>query len=159
VTREDLEKTFKMVEGWKAHPLFKVEVLEVKPYDFPVSEILEIMEIMKKLQGRRREDTKLGDLPPDILPGDYWKILDADGTPKKSTAASNLTRTCWHVAVPLGEGEDAYSLGNLINHTVREHEDGTISVLPGDGSSNSILISRGKKSWHGYVRHGVLEEC
>jgi hypothetical protein len=42
---------------------------------------------------------------------------------------------------------------------VREHEDGTISVLPGDGSSNSILVSRRDKSWHGYIRHGVFEEC
>lgn len=110
--------------------------------------------------GRRRPDTIEGDLPENIQPGDYWKILAADGTPKQSTAASNLTKTCWHVAVPLGVGDEAYSLGNLVQHTVREHEDGTISVLPGDGSSNSILVRRRKnESWHGYIRRGVFEAC
>ena len=116
---------------------------------------------MKKpsVVGRRHPDTKEGDLPADLQPGDYWKILDADGTPKTSTAPSNLTGTCWHVAVPLGVGAEAYSLGNLIQHTVREHEDGTISVLPGDGSSNSILVRRRNESWHGYIRRGVFEPC
>ncbi len=114
---------------------------------------------MTKLQGRRRPDTPKSNLPDDVQPGDYWKILNADGTEKRSTTPSNLTGTCWHIAVPLGRGEDSYALGNLINHTVREHEDGTISVLPGDGSSNSILVRRGERSWHGYVRNGVLEEC
>jgi hypothetical protein len=115
----------------------------------------------KTMQGRRREDTREGDLPAgeEIRPGDYWKILDADGTEKRSTSTSNLAGTCWHIAVPLGRGEDAFSLGNLINHTVREHEDGTVSVRPGDGSSNSILVSRRGESWHGYVHRGVLEEC
>ena len=49
-------------------------------------------------------------------------------------------------------------LANLMAHTVREHTDGTISVLPGDGSSNSILVTRRPgETWHGYVRDGVLE--
>lgn len=101
-----------------------------------------------------------GDIPDDIAPGDYWKILDASGTPKRSTRASNLTGTCWHLAVPLGRGEEAFALANLIAHTVREHDDGTISVLPGDGSSNSILVTKHQgETWHGYVRNGVLEEC
>ena len=100
---------------------------------------------MKKLQGRRRPDTPSGDLPDNILPGDYWKVIGP--TP------------FWHVAVPLGRGDEAYALGNLVNHTVREHEDGTISVRPGDGSSNSILVSRRDSTWHGYIDHGVLEEC
>lgn len=113
----------------------------------------------KTLQGRRLPDTREGDLPSDIQAGDYWKILDADGVPKRSTAASNLTGECWHVAVPFGGRDDVYSLGNLINHTVREHADGTISVLPGDGSSNSILVRRCDSSWHGYIRGGVFEEC
>lgn len=113
----------------------------------------------KTLQGRRLPDTFEGDLPGDIRPGDYWKVLDATGVPQKSTAPSNLTGTVWRVAVPLGIGDEAFSLGNLVNHTVREHEDGTISVLPGDGSSNSILVGRRGESWHGYIRRGVLEEC
>lgn len=100
-----------------------------------------------KTQGRRRDDQDPSSLPKDIVPGDYWKVTRPDGS------------VYWHIAVPLGRGDEAYALGNLINHTVREHEDGTISVRPGDGSSNSILVSRGQESWHGYVDHGVLEEC
>lgn len=117
----------------------------------------------KKTQGRRRPDTRESELPRGIEPGDYWKILNDDGTPKKSTAASNLTGTCWHVACPKpgSTEDDAWLLANLMNHTVREHEDGTISVRPGDGSSNSILVEQGRggPSWHGYIDHGVLEEC
>lgn len=114
---------------------------------------------MSKLtQGRRRPDTPEGDLPANIQIGDYWKILDANGAPKQSTYASNLTGTCWHLAVPLGHGDEAYALANLIAHTVRENADGTISVLPGDGSSNSILVTRRPgETWHGFVRNGVLE--
>ncbi len=111
-----------------------------------------------KTTGRRRADTREGDLPDEIQPGDYWKILDASGQPKQSAYATNLTGTCWHLAVPLGLGDKAYALANLIAHTVREHDDGTISVLPGDGSSNSILvIRRPGETWHGYVRNGILE--
>jgi hypothetical protein len=39
---------------------------------------------------------------------------------------------------------------------VREHEDGTISVRPGDGSSNSILITgHDGEQYHGYIECGV----
>jgi hypothetical protein len=100
---------------------------------------------MNVVTGRRRPDLPEGDLPVDLRPGDYWKVV--------------VPSPYWHVAVPLGRGEDAYALGNLVHHTVREHEDGTISVRPGDGSSNSILVTRGDGSWHGYIDHGVLEEC
>ena len=111
-----------------------------------------------KTQGRRRPDTIEGDLPPDIVVGDYWKILDASGAPKQSTYPTNLTGTCWHLAVPLGNNEEAYGIANLMAHTVREHEDGTISVVPGDGSSNSILVTRRPgQTWHGFVYRGVLE--
>lgn len=63
------------------------------------------------------------------------------------------------VVAPMDDRLDEYDgwmIGNLELHTVREHEDGTISVRPGDGSSNSILISgsRGRK-WHGYIEHGI----
>ena len=121
-----------------------------------------------KTQGRRRDDAQPGDLPRDILPGDYWKLVHPDGrpvTPQEfvhKECPTNLTGTCWYVAVPnprstSGEG---YLLGSLAMHTVREHGDGTISVRPGDGSSNSILVrSSDTNSWHGYVDHGVFEEC
>lgn len=47
-------------------------------------------------------------------------------------------------------------LGNLSNHTVIEHEDGTITVSP------SILIGlrngEHRKEWHGYLERGVWRE-
>jgi hypothetical protein len=117
------------------------------------------------IQGRRRDDCVRGDMPSDLQIGDYWKIIHADGRPVSPEEhsgrahASNLTGTCWYIAVPnpssrTGRG---YLLGNLCAHTVREHADGTISVLPGDGSSNSILVSNTHGSWHGFVRAGVLK--
>ena len=118
------------------------------------------------MQGRRRRDTLRGELPDDgilvppeaeIRAGDYWKVLNAGtGEPAVSLEPSNLTGTVWMVVAPLGDG---YGLGTLSKHTVREHEDGTISVRPGDGSSNSILISRPSGlSWHGFLEHGVWRQ-
>lgn len=43
--------------------------------------------------------------------------------------------------------------GDLSNHKVTEHDDGTITVSP------SILVTRGEKSWHGYLEKGVWREC
>lgn len=40
-------------------------------------------------------------------------------------------------------------MGNLSNHTVEEHEDGTITVSP------SILIDDGRNQWHGHLVRGV----
>lgn len=106
------------------------------------------------LKGRRREDLPLDRFHDDIQPGDYWKISN-----RTSENSQNLTGTCWYVAAPMGDVE-GYALGRLENHTVREEEDGTISVRPGDGSSNSILITgHNNYSWHGYIEHGVWDEC
>lgn len=115
-------------------------------------------------QGRRREDVRLGSLPDDVQPGDYWKYLNDDGTPCSAKAMypnsdnvqGNLTDTVWGYASPDGNG-----LGTLGIHTVREHDDGTISIVPGDGSSNSVLHHGGAsgKTWHGYVYNGVWKEC
>lgn len=110
------------------------------------------------MQGRRRDDTRQGDLPPAIQPGDYWKVLDKDGLPLENEHPGKLTRHVWYVVAPGPNGPDDHDdwlLGNLANHTVREHEDGTISVRPGDGSSNSILIRRRGYNWHGYIEHGI----
>ena len=106
------------------------------------------------MNGRRLPDTRRGDLPDEsIVAGDYWKVLDREtGFPLLSDAPGNLTGTVWMVAAPLGDG---YGLGTLAKHTVREEEDGTISVRPGDGSSNSIFISRPSGlSWHGFIERG-----
>jgi hypothetical protein len=104
-------------------------------------------------RGNRKPDTLWGELPDGIEPGDYWKITNYD---LGSAFPGNLTRMVWQFYSPDGNG-----IGTLISHTVREEEDGTISVRPGDGSSNSILHSGGSqgKTWHGYVEHGVWTEC
>lgn len=103
--------------------------------------------------GRRREDTPSGDLPPDVQPGDYWKVLSGDGSrPLSVTEPSNLTGCVWMFSAPNGCG-----IGTLTLHTVREHEDGTCTIAANDGSSNSVLIRGGEdgRSWHGYMDRGV----
>lgn len=106
--------------------------------------------------GRRRPDTPHGDLPDDVRRGDYWKILDSSSSrPLRSDEPSNLTGTCWMVVAPIGEG-DGYAIAKLTKHTVRENDDGTITVAPGDGSSNSILITGPSgQQYHGYIEDGV----
>lgn len=42
--------------------------------------------------------------------------------------------------------------GNLSQHDVTEHEDGTITVAP------SILITNSDGKWHGYLERGVWRE-
>jgi hypothetical protein len=104
------------------------------------------------MTGSRRSDTPRGDIPDDLQPGDYWKVIHRrTGKPLHSDEPTNLTGTVWMVVAPSGE----WHMGQLTKHTVREHEDGTISVRPGDGSSNSILITDGQQEhWHGYIEHG-----
>lgn len=118
------------------------------------------MKTLNRFQGRRREDTEIGDLPSDLTPGDYWRVL-INGEPWVVTdESSNLTGGYWRIVVPMvGGGKKGFALGNLMAHTVRESDDGTISVLPNDGSSNSILISKGDgRSWHGYIYSGEFRE-
>ncbi len=107
--------------------------------------------------GRRLEDVAFGNIPKGgVQPGDYWKCLDREnGEPLKAhDAPDNLTGTVWQICSPVVGG-----VATLVKHTVREHDDGTISVRAGDGSSNSILVSDNRGSWHGYIEHGVWEEC
>lgn len=107
--------------------------------------------------GRRLEDVVFGDLPKaEIQQGDYWKCLDRESgeTLKAPDAPDNLTGTVWQICCPVVGG-----VSTLVKHTVREHDDGTISVRSGDGSSNSILVSDNQNSWHGYIDHGVWSEC
>jgi hypothetical protein len=106
------------------------------------------------VKGRRREAAPFGELPDDIQAGDYWRVLTEAGEPRMVEHPGNLTGGVWMVAAPLPNG--AFALGRLEHHTVREHEDGTISVRPGDGSSNSIGMKAGNAgSFHGYIEHGL----
>lgn len=84
------------------------------------------------MRGVRRDLTENDDIPK---PGEYGKHW-FDGS--------------W-LCCPPGHPE---LLGGLRNHTVIEHEDGTISVSP------SILISwpRTGEQWHGYLERGVWRE-
>lgn len=114
------------------------------------------------LQGRRLSDTVAGSFPLEydkLLPGDIWKKLNTDGTPMIiSNYPTNLTQRSWMVIAPGPNGLKLFA--NLEAHTVREHDDGTISVRPGDGSSNSILVSRlPDEMWHGYIEHNEWREC
>lgn len=60
----------------------------------------------------------------------------------------------WYARAPVA---DKHLAGNLANHDVTEHEDGTITVSP------SILITShdagGDVQWHGYLERGVWREC
>ena len=115
------------------------------------------------MQGRRRDPVPFGEMPdPWPEPGDYWRYLDREtGEPMDAGdeyfQRGNLTRGVWGVCAPGGED----LLGLLRAHTVREHEDGTISVREGDGSSNSILIVGGgdRGTFHGFIEHGVWRSC
>jgi len=107
------------------------------------------------LKGRRLPDAESGELPEHetIQAGDYWKAL-ADGKPLRVENPSNLTGEVWWIAAPMPSG--SFGLARLTNHTVREEDDGTISVRPGDGSSNSILVKGANgQEFHGYIEHGV----
>ena len=103
-----------------------------------------------EVQGRRLPDVALRDHHETLYgmrPGDYVRILDYPGP----FQPSNLTREVWFAITPNG------LLANLGAHTVREEEDGSITVKPGDGSSNSILVSGGSsgKTWHGHITRGL----
>lgn len=118
------------------------------------------------VQGRRLSDTRLGELPlelDELQAGDLWKYVGHDGVPlsaaslyPNSDMSGNLAGGVWGFMSPDGNG-----IGTLALHTVREHDDGTVSIRPGDGSSNSVLHSGGPGglTWHGYVDHCVWTPC
>ena len=83
--------------------------------------------------GRRIYPNEQGRL--SFAPGDYGKT----------------TEGIWRARPP---DPDAH-MGDLTNHTVVEHADGTISVSP------SILIQAGtgRPSWHGFLERGVWRKA
>lgn len=83
------------------------------------------------MNGKRVEPDAEGKLW--LQPGEYGKN-PADGN--------------WYARTPNGHH------GNLADHEVTEHDDGTITVHP------SILVSDGSgELWHGYLTKGTWREC
>lgn len=79
------------------------------------------------MNGRR-----LPDNAERFAPGDYAKRILSDG------------QVIWMARPPVGH------LGDLRNHEVTEHEDGTITVSP------SILVHNWDVGdWHGFLERGV----
>jgi hypothetical protein len=125
------------------------------------------------MKGKRLADTPIGQFPvdyDDLEPGDYWKVLHRHedrpldvinhpedrrwwGNASSDKWAGNLTGGVWGLITPLKQ----YAMLSI--HTVREEDDGTISVRAGDGSSNSILVKGAEGTWHGYIEHGEWSEC
>lgn len=86
------------------------------------------------MRGRRLPD-RAGFKLDGLERGDYVKVM-YDG------------RSEWYCLAPaIGGG----AVGNLNNHDITEHEDGTITVSP------SILI-HGQDGWHGYLTKGTWRE-
>jgi hypothetical protein len=129
------------------------------------------------MKGHRLEDTEMGKIPqPEdsashALPpaGSYWRVLNRKtgepmdvvrnfedrrwwGSIIEDKWRGNLTGGVWGIITPLGQ----YAMLSI--HTVREEDDGTISVRPGDGSSNSIKVEGPEGTWHGYIEHGEWSE-
>jgi hypothetical protein len=91
------------------------------------------------MQGRRILATRVDEHGKAWYPppheGDYWRD-DNTGT--------------WFCRVP---GAPAGVWGNLADHQVTEHDDGTITVSP------SILVDGGSRfQWHGYLERGQWRE-
>lgn len=82
---------------------------------------------METMIGRRLPDRDPGGPDTCFAPGDYGRLSST-----------------WICCTPNGH------LGNLSNHDVTEHQDGTITVSP------SILVSvDGAEVWHGWLERGV----
>lgn len=73
-----------------------------------------------------------------VYPRDDGNLYLADGD-----YGYNPKSQSWQVRPP------GCHAGSIPNHTVIEHEDGTITVSP------SILLIDGEKQWHGFLRGGV----
>ena len=91
--------------------------------------------------------------PGDVTPGRrIWPVrVDEDGgewfRPEDGDYFYDRKNSAWHATTPNGLA------GNLANHDVVEHEDGTITVSPSilvDGSTDG--------SWHGFLERGVWRE-
>lgn len=85
-----------------------------------------------------------------LKPGEYVKVQPTamqDGTPLADWLKNHYPT--WLACTPNGH------VGNVSEHAITEHEDGTITVSP------SILIrdGEGKELWHGWLERGVWRSC
>lgn len=89
-------------------------------------------------QGRRIPDCEFAAEPGDYgLVGGEWIVCSPDG--------------CTFM---LASPEHPDQAGR--RHEVDVHNDGTITVEPKPGNSNSVLSPKG---WHGYLTAGVWRSC
>lgn len=84
-----------------------------------------------------------------VMQGQRVYPQDKDLLLKKGEYGINPKDGNWYACSPAGH------MGNLANHEVTEHDDGTITVSP------SILVTAypGEKTiWHGYLERGIWRE-
>lgn len=81
---------------------------------------------------------------PDVEPGHFPEGFDWD------VLSYWKVGTIWMLYLPGGRIQ-----GNLSNHTIVEHDDGTITVTP------SILVEGGENQVrrHGFLTEGVWHPC
>lgn len=104
------------------------------------------------MNGRRRPD---GTPVHEMEPGDY-------GRHKVRTEAGSYW--AWWLCTPNGLfGRLSMPEDGPKHHHVEEHIDGTITIVPQEDNTNSILVQGvgednfGIIEWHGYIRRGVWE--
>lgn len=79
--------------------------------------------------------------------GDYWKQNHRSSNDAQDYAPEQEHRSWdWYVCDPQSR------VGRLGDHSVVEHEDGTITVSPS-------ILNAGGGTWHGFLEHGVWRSC
>lgn len=110
------------------------------------------------MNGRRVQPDEFGWVSFKLEPGDYVRVApvkNADGSElTEDQRAQWWNKPYWMACSPNGH------VGNLVNHQVTEHEDGTITVSP----SIRIYLPKTeerpeKELWHGYLERGVWRSC
>lgn len=105
--------------------------------------------------GRRREDMPdhANGLPSDLKRGDYWRTCVQENGKQHGE---------WWICAPNVHSDTGYGVARIPKHTVIEHDDGTITVMPDqarDGHMNSILVMRGQTQiFHGWIKRGYWSE-
>lgn len=94
--------------------------------------------------GRRVQCDEHGS-PPEMESGDYVRCAPTRALSEEEKGKW-WAKPYWMVCTPNGH------VGNLANHAVTEHEDGTITVSP------SIVVTGtgGVEYWHGMLEKGVF---